>query len=116
MTPVFHFRWHDEGRNHRLSVARQVVDLNFVLPEDHLVPTPQGASAEQVWDPSLVTCLTAGCRRGDANDVALADREDLAAASGDRGGVALAFTVFLPTKGINREPGDRPRHNNRERR
>src|SRR4029450_4758432 len=77
MTPAFHLRWDDEGRNHRPSVARQVVDLNFILPEDHLVSTPLGASAEQVRDPSLVTCLTAGCRRGDANDVALAHREDM---------------------------------------
>jgi hypothetical protein len=116
MTPAFHLRWDDEGRNHRPSAARQVVGLNFILPEDHLVSTPLGASAEQVRDPSLVTCLTAGCRRGDANDVALAHREDVAAAGRDRSGVALAFAVFSPAKGIDRESCGRRRHNDRERR
>jgi hypothetical protein len=116
MTPAFDFRWDDEGRNHRLSVARQVVDLNFILPEDHLVSTPLGASAEQVRDPSLVTCLTARCRHGDANDVALAHREDVAAAGRDRSGVALAFAVFSPAKGIDRETCDRACHNDREHR
>jgi hypothetical protein len=107
-TPTSHFRRDDEGRNHRPEVACQVVDLNFVVPEDHLVPTVVGASTEEVRDPSLVACLAAGSCRGDVDNVTLMDCE-VGGAHGDRSRVAWAFAAVSPAQGCTRRSPRRPR-------